>query len=112
MKIIYCIDSLVSSGGTERVVTTKLNWFATQSEHDVHVITLQEDEPPYFALDSRIKRLIIRVAPGDTKLYKTELAKILCKISWMILTHRSKSGRIRWRIRSTAIPLSSRRWKS
>lgn len=80
MKIIYCIDSLVSSGGTERVVTTKLNWFATQSEHDVHVITLQEDEPPYFALDSRIKRLIIRVAPGDTKLYKTELAKILCKI--------------------------------
>lgn len=28
MKLVYCIDSLVASGGTERVVTTKLNWLA------------------------------------------------------------------------------------
>lgn len=43
MKLVYCIDSLVASGGTERVVTTKLNWLADCDGVSVWMMDLSTD---------------------------------------------------------------------
>lgn len=37
MKIVYCIESLALSGGTERVFTTKLNWMVGNDAAEVWV---------------------------------------------------------------------------
>ena len=47
MNIVYCIDGLGLSGGTERVVTTKLNWWAKQEDVKVTVVTLRDDREPF-----------------------------------------------------------------
>lgn len=80
MRIAYCIDSLALSGGTERVVTTKLNWLSAQKEIKVWVITLKETEKPFFALSSGIERIMLPVTPGNRKKYRIEIAKSLCEI--------------------------------
>ena len=67
MRIAYCIDSLALSGGTERVVTTKLNWLSAQKEIKVWVITLKETEKPFFALSSGVERIMLPVTSGDRK---------------------------------------------
>ena len=54
MKIVYCIDSLKNSGGTERVTTTKVNWLAHCSGIEVTVVTLDETEMPFFPLDEAV----------------------------------------------------------
>lgn len=80
MKIVYCIDSLVPSGGTERVLTTKLNWWAVQPDVDVTVVTLKEEGKPFFALDTGIRRIMLDVAKGDIKAYRSALADVLADI--------------------------------
>lgn len=77
MKIIYCIDSLVSSGGTERVLTTKVNWLASNTCHEVIVLSLKESGTPFFELASSVRRLIIDISPLDRKSYKFEIQKIV-----------------------------------
>ena len=80
MKIIYCIDYLVSSGGTEWVLTTKLNWWATQSDIDVYVVSLHEQGEPFFALDSRVQRIILDVLPSDKRTYHKVLSEITMQL--------------------------------
>lgn len=77
MKIIYCIDSLVSSGGTERVLTTKINWLAEQSDCEAVVVTLKEEKAPFFTLSNRVKRVMLDVQQGDRKGYRKALAAYL-----------------------------------
>lgn len=48
MRVVYCIDSLKLSGGTERVLTTKVNWLCRQPEVDIYIISLIEDAVPFF----------------------------------------------------------------
>lgn len=79
MKLVYCIDSLVASGGTERVVTTKLNWLADCGGVSVWVVTLQEEERPFFPLSDRVNRLMLDVA--DKRGYRTELESLLIDLS-------------------------------
>lgn len=62
MKIAYCIDSLQSSGGTERVLTTKVNWLCLQPEIEVYILTLQESETPFFSLDEKVNRITLSAA--------------------------------------------------
>lgn len=80
MKIIYCIDSLVPSGGTERVVTTKLNWLAAQANTDVWVVTVSEEREPFFALSPEVRRVMLPVGEGDVKGYRRELAGLFDRI--------------------------------
>lgn len=55
MKIIYCIAGTRHSGGMERVLTNKANYWVAHG-HEVTIVTTdQYGEPPYFPLDSRVK---------------------------------------------------------
>ena len=77
MKLLYCIDSLVLSGGTERVLTTKLNWLAEQSNADVSIVTLQEEQPPFFTLSPKVNRYMLEINRGNKEEYKKELLKVI-----------------------------------
>lgn len=74
MKLVYCIDSLVPSGGTERVFTTKANWWAEHG-HEVYVVTLHEDKAPFFALHPDVKRICV-----DADRYREELERVLREV--------------------------------
>src|SRR5574344_1133994 len=47
MKIAYIIEGMYNSGGMERVITKKANWFA-ENGIDVSVITYNQGSRPYF----------------------------------------------------------------
>lgn len=54
MKIIYCIAATCNSGGMERVLADKANWFA-RNGHTVAIITTdQRGQKPFFPLDKKI----------------------------------------------------------
>lgn len=80
MRIVYCIDSLASSGGTERVLTTKLNWWANCRGAEVTVVSLKEDKPPFFKIDPLVNHITLDVKHGDTERYRAALANIAEKI--------------------------------
>ncbi len=80
MRIIYCIDSLVASGGTERVTTTKMNWLAGQPGVEVYAVTIEEDGDPFFALDPAVRRRTLKVAKGDIRGYRAALAAVVDEI--------------------------------
>ena len=80
MKIVYCIESLANSGGTERVLTTKLNWIAENRAAEVWVVTLEETQPPFFALSDKVNRKFIAISKGDRDGYKEALYKVLCEL--------------------------------
>lgn len=79
MKVLYCIDGLCLSGGTERVLTTKVNWLA---EHgvDVSVVTLKENRKPFFHLSTEVKRVMLDVLPGDRLKYRSQLSLLLTEL--------------------------------
>lgn len=55
MRIAYCIQGLFRTGGIERVVSTKANYWV-QHGHEVCIITTdQRGHQPAFDLDSRIR---------------------------------------------------------
>lgn len=57
MKIAYCIKSLHQSGGTERVLTTKMNYLADHTECSVYVILQDEKEEPFFPLSPLVQKV-------------------------------------------------------
>ena len=75
MKLVYCIDFLVSSGGTERVAATKLNWLSTQSGIELTLIKRVEEGKPFFPLSSKIQ--IMSIDASNKNLYRKKLEKIL-----------------------------------
>lgn len=80
MKIVYCIDSLKNSGGTERVTTTKVNWLAHCSGIEVTVVTLDETEMPFFPLDEAVHHERLSVNSGDKRAYLQALSTCLKRI--------------------------------
>lgn len=80
MKIVYCLDSLIPSGGTERVATTKMNWLSEHPEHQVWVVTLKEDGMPFFFLNQHVTRVMLDINPGDKKRYRAALSQVLNEI--------------------------------
>lgn len=56
MKIVYCIAGTSNSGGMERVLANKANYFARMG-FEVHIVTTDQDgKPNFFALDARIQQ--------------------------------------------------------
>ncbi len=55
MKILYSIAGTYNSGGMERVLANKANWFVAHGHEVIIVTTDQRGESPYFPLDARIK---------------------------------------------------------
>lgn len=54
MKIAYSISEIDYSGGTERVLCTKANYFADVLGYEVHIIVLKKAEKTFFPFSSRI----------------------------------------------------------
>ena len=79
MKIIYCIDSLSSSGGTERVLSTKVNWLAQQKNIEVILISIKEDKPPFFYLHNKVRHIVLDINLKNRDAYKNALIKIVEK---------------------------------
>lgn len=59
MRILYCIPHLYNAGGMERVLTQKVNWLASHTEHDITIVTTEQTpggaKNTYFPLDKRVK---------------------------------------------------------
>ena len=54
-KIVYCTPSLYLSGGVERVLTTKANYFAEVLNYDIYIIlTDGKDKQPYYPLSNKV----------------------------------------------------------
>lgn len=55
-KIVYCTPALYMAGGTERVLTTKANYFADQLGYDVTIVLTEGKNKPFFyPLSEKVK---------------------------------------------------------
>ena len=58
MKIAYIYTALTSIGGVDRILSTKVNYFAEQCGYEVYIITdSQAGRPPVFPLSPRVKHI-------------------------------------------------------
>ncbi len=103
MKLLYCIPSLDSSGGTERVLTNKVNYLAQNTNYTIYlVLTEKQKKIPFYAIHPSVKiihldidfksiakyNLIIKILIYFFKklVYKSKLAKLLYEIKPNITT--------------------------
>lgn len=77
MKIVYLIDSLHQSGGTERVLTTKANWLA-KNGNDVTFILRNEIDKPFFPLSDKI--IVRSLHLNNNSEYRKALPSVLNEI--------------------------------
>lgn len=67
MKLVYCLLGTFNSGGMERIVIKKANWFASQG-HDVTIVTTeQQGRPHFFPVDERIRCVDLDVNYRDNQ---------------------------------------------
>lgn len=74
MKIAYCIPSLYTPSGMERVLTLKANYFAEKLNHDIYIImTDGKDRDPYYSLSSKVKLVYLDI--NFDKMYSLPMLK-------------------------------------
>lgn len=67
MKLVFCTPQIIGSGGVERVLAQRLNYFVEKFGYDVTVITTEnnsiiyENKPPFFYFNSKIKIIDLRI---------------------------------------------------
>lgn len=75
MRLLFCIPSLENCGGTERVLTTRLNYLAEHTSFSLYVVTTEKQlNEPYFHLNPKILVVNLDVNFEDDK---TLTAKLL-----------------------------------
>ena len=79
MKIAYIYSTLANTGGTERMITEKANYFSERFGYDVTIITCfqREDETNFFSISPKVKQINLNI-PYFTQ-YKYKYPKRL----WM-----------------------------
>lgn len=80
MNVVYCIDSLASGGGTERVLTTKANWLCCQPDMSVWVVALKEENGPFFSFLQGINIIRLSCEHNDKVNYRKQLKVLLDEI--------------------------------
>lgn len=96
MKIAYCLQGTYISGGIERIVTGKANYFAAKGDELYIITTDQKGRPPFFELHPNIrcfdlglnytddnqysKYKRVWLAKKKQKLHKKLLSELLYKI--------------------------------
>ena len=64
MRIVYIVRQIDSTGGRERVLINKANYFVEHFGYEVFIITMhQQRESPAFALDPRVKVVHLDLLP-------------------------------------------------
>lgn len=63
MKIVYIIETLASTGGTERMVSEKANYLADTFGYDVSIIscTQNKHQPNAFHLSKKVKQICLAI---------------------------------------------------
>lgn len=79
MRVVYCIAGLWQSGGTERVVTTKMNWLAGPGGCEVHVVMHDGRRDEFFPLSAAVKRHYVAEG-GSRRAYRRELTGLLMRL--------------------------------
>lgn len=79
MRVVYCIAGLWPSGGTERVVTTKMNWLAGPGGCEVHVVMHDGRRDEFFPLSAAVKRHYVAEG-GLRRAYRRELTGLLMRL--------------------------------
>lgn len=72
MKILIVIHSL-ASGGAERVAVNQANYWVEKG-HDVKVVTMDDQEADFYALDSRVHRIALGLSRASPHLFGAVLA--------------------------------------
>ena len=72
MKIVYFVESLVTTGGTERIVSEKANYLAERFGYDVSIIvcTQGQDQPNAFPLSNHINQICLGIPLYSQYRYK------------------------------------------
>lgn len=101
MRLLYCIPSLTNCGGTERVLTTRLNYLAEYTEFELYVVTTEKQiRKPFFELNPKIVIIDLDVNFNEKmpflaklinykrklKLYKAKLWSVIKEIKPDIIT--------------------------
>lgn len=56
IKILFCINSLKNSGGMERVLVNKANYFAKKKDYEISIVTTnQRKDKSFYKLEKNIK---------------------------------------------------------
>lgn len=56
LKIVYCIPSLATVGGGQRILAIKANYFVNRFGYEIHIVTTDNaDKDPYFSLHPSIQ---------------------------------------------------------
>ena len=83
MRIIYCIPSLHNAGGMEHVLTIKANALANVYNHEVHIVTTnQNSRPVFYPLSDKVKTHDLHIdyeAIMKLPLHRRILARIKAK---------------------------------
>lgn len=66
MRIVYCIAGTYNSGGMERVLANKANFFVNQGIEIIIVTSDQKNRVPYFQLSDTIKQFDLGINYCDT----------------------------------------------
>lgn len=80
MRILYCIPSLKNSGGTERILTEKVNFLSENCHYEIFIVTTEmTGVKPFFKLNKNIKVIELDInfntyfdAPILKKIYHTK----------------------------------------
>ena len=66
MTILYCLAGTFNSGGMERIVIDKANWFVSNGHNVVIVTTEQNNRPNFFPIDERVRRIDLNIMYSET----------------------------------------------
>lgn len=97
MKIVYLTPSLYIPGGVERVLTTKANWLAENTSHEICIVlTDGQGREPFYPLSPKIKVINLNIGFEEMwtmpfhkkllfylskqRLYKKRLTKLLMEM--------------------------------
>ena len=72
MKIVYILQSLAFKGGTERVITEKVNYLVEHFNYDIYIITFtqQPTESNCYHLSDQIKQINLDIHDYTVYRYK------------------------------------------
>jgi glycosyltransferase involved in cell wall biosynthesis len=66
MRIMYCIPEFYNSGGMERVLSNKINWFKKNTEYEIIVVTTdQKGNVPFYSLENNYTLIDLEINYSD-----------------------------------------------
>lgn len=69
MKIVYNIYSIYNSGGMERVLSNKANYLADKLNHDIYILTTdQQGKKPFFIFSNKIHLIDLNINYSNPKM--------------------------------------------